>query len=98
MINVLEAINRAQLGAGHVWLVTNFRQQATDWGVFVAAKRWRKQGMPIDVALAVCRDAMRPTGQGFSCVVNLPPAQPVKPDTLLGAAKTFRDYYAYRES
>ena len=45
--------------AGREWLIDRFREQAKESGVFVTAKRWRKQGMPIEVALAVCGNALR---------------------------------------
>jgi hypothetical protein len=44
--------------AGHAFLVQKFRADAEVSGVRQAAKRWRKQGAPLSVILAVMRDAL----------------------------------------
>lgn len=44
---------------GHVWLVQRFGQVASEVGVRDAAQGFKAIGMPLDVALMVCRDAVR---------------------------------------
>lgn len=39
------------------WLLTKFRRQCQDSGVFSAARNLRKQGVPLEVTLAMLRAA-----------------------------------------
>ena len=41
------------------WLCAKFRRDTSVSGVRTAAARWKKQGLPLDMALALCRDALR---------------------------------------
>lgn len=47
-----QVVSMVYLNAGH-WLVTKYRKLAAEVGVQQAARNMRKQGAPLDVALAV---------------------------------------------